>query len=104
MKRFLSPDMDSHPEQVLEIFNQAGMVQQTPARFPSDQQVQIAILVSLATCHGAEHTQALCAALLGEPEYFLSPLGAQCVQRDHVFIVRQNLPARFGANRSGNLG
>ena len=38
LERLFRPDMDLHSEQLLEILNQPGMIQQTPARLPGDQQ------------------------------------------------------------------
>ena len=83
------PDVDLHPEQFLEILNQPGVIQQTPARFPRYQQIEVAVLIGFTTGHGAEHAQAVGAAPLSEAEDLLPPFRAQCVQRDHVSIVRQ---------------
>src|ERR1019366_1641016 len=45
VKRPLSTDMDPHPEQFLEVLNQPGMVQQTPARLPRHQQNEVPVLI-----------------------------------------------------------
>jgi hypothetical protein len=34
MQRLPGPDMDLDPEQLLQVLNQPGMIQQTPARLP----------------------------------------------------------------------
>src|ERR1017187_10291001 len=81
--------MDLHAEQLLEILNQPGVIQQTPARFPGDQQIEVAVLIGFAAGHGAEHTQAVGASPPGELEDFLPPFRPQSVHGDHVSIVRQ---------------
>jgi len=81
--------MDLHSKQILEILNQPGMVHKTPARFPGDQQIEVAIFVRFIARHGAEHTQAVRATLPGKPEDLLSAFRAQRVQGHHVSIVRQ---------------
>ena len=68
MERFLGPDMDLHPEQLLEILNQPGMIQQTPARLPRYQEIEVAVLIGFTAGHRAEHAQAVGAAPLREPE------------------------------------
>jgi hypothetical protein len=80
--------MDLHPKQLLEVLNQPGMIQQTPARLSGYQQVEVAALIGFTTGHGAEHAQAVGAAPLGQPEDFFPPFRSQYVQRDHVSIVR----------------
>jgi hypothetical protein len=55
VERFLSPDVDLDPEQFLEVLNQPGMIQQTPARFPGDQQIEVAILIGFTAGHRAEY-------------------------------------------------
>jgi hypothetical protein len=57
MKRLLGPHMDLDPEQLLQVLNQPGMIQQTPARLPRYQQIEVAALVGFASGHGAEHAQ-----------------------------------------------
>jgi len=81
--------MDLDPEQLLKILNQPGMIQQTPARLPRYQQIEVAVLIGFTAGHGAEHAQAVGAAPPGEPEDFFPPFRAQRVQGDHVSIVRQ---------------
>jgi hypothetical protein len=41
--------MDLQPKQILEISNQASVIQKTPAWFPSDQQVEVAIFSGFIT-------------------------------------------------------
>jgi hypothetical protein len=65
--------MDLHSEQLLEILNQAGVIEQTPAWLPRYQQIEIAVLISFTASHGSEHPQAVGAALFGEPEDFFPP-------------------------------
>jgi hypothetical protein len=89
VKRFPGADMDLDPERLLEILNQPGMIQQTSARLPRYEQIEVAVLIRFTAGHGAEHAQAVSAAPLGEMEDFLPPLFAQCVQGDHISIVRQ---------------
>ena len=93
MERFLGPDVDLDPKQFLEILNQPGMVQQTSARLPGDQQVEVAARIGVATGHGAEHTQVVGAVPLSKTEDFFAPFNAQCLQCDHVSIVRQTCAA-----------
>ena len=73
MERLLGPDMDLHPKQLLEILNQPGMIQQTPARFPRDQQIEVAVLVGFTAGHGTEYTHIVGAAPLGEYEDLFPP-------------------------------
>lgn len=87
VKRFLSPDVDSHSEQLLEIFDEPSVIHQASARLPGHQQIEVAILIGFTTGHRAEHTQAVGTALPGEPKDFRPPFRPQCVQTDHVFIV-----------------
>jgi hypothetical protein len=61
------------------------MIQQAPAGLPFYQQIEI---IRFTAGHRAEHAQAVGAALPGKPENFLPPFRAQCVQGDHVSIVR----------------
>ena len=68
MKRLLGPDMDLDPEQLLQVLNQPGMIQQTPAWLPRYQQVEVAALVGFASGHRAEHPQVVGAVPRGEPE------------------------------------
>jgi hypothetical protein len=89
MEGLLGPHMDVHSKQILEILNQPGMVHKTPARFPGDQQIEVAIFVGFIARHGAEHTQAVRATLPDKPEDLLSAFRAQRVQGHHVSIVRQ---------------
>jgi hypothetical protein len=99
VESLLGPDMDLHSKQILEIFNQPGVVHKTPARFPGDQQVEVAILIGLIASHRAEDTQAVRATLPGKPEDLLSAFRAQRVQGHHVSIVRQQefrSPILFG--------
>ena len=58
--------MDLYPNQLLEILNQNGVIQQTPARLPRYQQIEVAVLIRFATGYRAEHAQVAGAALLGE--------------------------------------
>jgi hypothetical protein len=81
--------MDLHSKQILQILNQPGVVHKTPARFPGDQQIEVAIFIGLIASHGAEHTQAVRATQPGKPEDLLSAFRAQRVQGYHVSIVRQ---------------
>src|SRR5450432_1482557 len=89
MQRLLGADMDLHSEQLLEVLNQPGMIQQTAAWLPGYQQIEVAARIGLTASHGAEHAHAGSAAPPGEEEDFLPPFRAQCVQGDHVSIVRQ---------------
>ena len=89
MQRLPGPDMDLDPEQLLQVLNQPGMIQQTPAWLPRYQQIEVAALVGLASGNGAEYTQIVGAMPRGEPEDLFPPFRAQCVQGDHVSIVRQ---------------
>jgi hypothetical protein len=89
MERFLGPDVDLDPKQLLEILNQPGMVQQTPARLPGDQQIEVAARIGVATGHGAEHAQVVGAVPFGETKDFFAAISAQCLQCDYVSIVRQ---------------
>ncbi len=81
--------MDFDPEQLLEILNQPGVVQQAAPRFPLNQQVEIAPLVGFTTGDRAEHAQVAGPAPLGNLEDIVPPVCAQCPQSDHSFIVRQ---------------
>jgi hypothetical protein len=81
--------MDLDSKQILEIFNQSGMVHKAPARFPGDQQIEVAIFIGLIASHGAEDTQAVRSTLPGKPEDLLSAFHPQGVQGHHVSIVRQ---------------
>jgi hypothetical protein len=45
------------------------MIQQTPARLPRHQQIEVAIRIGFTAGHGAEHTQGMRAAPPGEPEF-----------------------------------
>jgi toxin HigB-1 len=65
------------------------VIHQTPARLPGDQEIEVAILIGFTSGHGAKHTQAVGAALLGEAEDLYPPFRPQCVEGDHVSIVRQ---------------
>jgi len=89
VERLLGPDMDLHPEQLLEILNQPGVIHQTPAGFPGDQQIEVAILIGFTARNRPKHTQTVGSAPPGKPEDLLPPLRPQCVQGDHVSIVRQ---------------
>ena len=97
MERLLGPDMDLRPKQLLKILNQPGMIQQTPARLPRDQQIEIAVLIGVTAGHGTEYTYVKSATTLGEAEDLFPPYRTQCVQVDHVFIVldRQPIQARL---------
>ena len=53
----LGTDMDLHPKQILEIFNQTSVIEKTAAWFPSDQQVEVAIFIGFIGGHRAEHAQ-----------------------------------------------
>jgi hypothetical protein len=64
VKGFLGADMDLDPEQLLEILNQPGMIQQTPARLPRYQQIEVAVLIGFTACHGTENAQIVGAAPL----------------------------------------
>ena len=75
------------------------MIQQAPAGLPFYQQIEIAVLIRFTSGHGAKNAQAVGAALPGEPENFLPPFRAQCVQGDHVSIVRQFRAANTQASR-----
>ena len=75
------------------------MIQQAPAGLPFYQQIEIAVLIRFTSGHGAKNAQAVGAALPGEPENFLPPFRAQCVQGDHVSIVRQSRAANTQASR-----
>jgi hypothetical protein len=88
--------MDLHPKQSLEILNQPGVIHQTPARFPGDQQIEVAILIGFAAGYRAKHTQAVGAAPPGKPENLLPQFRAQGVEREHISIVRQKLSRFFG--------
>jgi len=52
------------------------LIHQTPARFPGDQSIEVAVLIGFTASHGAKHAQALGAAPLGKPEDFFPPLRA----------------------------
>src|SRR5450631_1124215 len=84
--------MDLHPQQLLEILDKSCVIHQTPARLPGYQQIEVAVLCGFTAGNGAEHAQAVGAALLGEAEDRLPPFRAQCVERDHASIVRQWRP------------
>ena len=47
--------MDLHPEQLLEILNQPGMIQQAPARLPRYEKIEVAVLIGFTAGHRAEH-------------------------------------------------
>jgi len=79
--------MDLHAEQVLDILNQPGVIQQTPARLPRYQQIEVAVLIGFTAGHRAEPVKAVGAVPRGEPEVLFPPFRAQCVQGDHVSIV-----------------
>jgi hypothetical protein len=81
--------MNLHPEQLLEILNQPGMIHQAAASFPGDQQVEIAILIGFTAGNRAKYTKAVRAMLLRKAKDFVPPLRAQLVQGDHLPIVRQ---------------
>ncbi len=55
MERILASDMDLHADQLLVILNQPRMIQQTPTRLPSYQQIEIAIFAGFTASHGAGH-------------------------------------------------
>jgi hypothetical protein len=63
-------DFSVPPEQLLEILNQPGVIEQTPARLPRYQQIEVAVLIGIAAGHGSEHPQAVGAALPGELQDF----------------------------------
>jgi hypothetical protein len=46
------------------------VIEQTPARFPRYQQIEVAALIGFTAGHGSEHAQAVGAALPGESEDF----------------------------------
>jgi hypothetical protein len=75
------------------------MIQQAPAGLPFYQQIEIAVLIRFTSGHGAKNAQAVGAATPGEPEDFRPPFRAQCVQGDHVSIVRQFRAANTQASR-----
>ncbi len=43
--------MHLDPEQLLKILDQPGVIHQTPARFPGDQEVEVAALIGFAAGH-----------------------------------------------------
>lgn len=59
-------EVDFHAEQFLEILHQSSVVQEAPAGFPGDEQIQVTVLIGFAAGHGAEYAQSVGAAPGGE--------------------------------------
>lgn len=87
MERLLGAKVNLDAEQFLEILNQARVVHQAAARFPGDEQVEVALFVGFPSRHGTEHADAMSAVQPGEPEDLLPPFRAQGFQRDHDSIL-----------------
>ena len=66
MQGFFRSDMNFHAQQVLEILNQTRVIHQAAARFPRNQQIEVAVFIGLAAGHGTKHAQAVRAAPPGE--------------------------------------
>ena len=75
------------------------MIHQTPARLPHHQQIEVAVFIGFTAGYGAEDTQAVCAAPPRKLKNFLPPFRPQCVQSDHISIVRR-IP---GVNHSAEV-
>ena len=60
--------MNLRSGQFLKILYESGMVQQTAARLPVNEQIKIALLVRFAAHHGPENAQVARPATVGEAE------------------------------------
>jgi len=76
--------VDPDAEQFLQVLDEPRVVEQTPARLPGDQQVEVARFVGLAARHLAEHADIVSAAPLGQAQDIVPPFCPQCVQREHL--------------------
>ena len=88
MKRFFSADVDFDSEEVLEILDEAGVVEETAAGFPGDEKVQVAAFVGLTAGHRAEDAEVVSAAEGREAEDLFAAFGAEGGEGEHGSIVR----------------
>lgn len=77
MQRLLRTYVDLYAEEFLKVLNEPGVVEQTAARFPGDQEVEIAVLIGFAAGHRAEHAHIVGAALTSQAKDSVPTCAAQ---------------------------